>query len=147
MSNPLIKLENPELLNRNFVMTFRKSTEALLDLGVLDPTARVVLEFLIMHMDTENCLIVSYGVMAERLNCTERTIQSKIKLLHDHQFIDIFKSGTSNIYAVNAEICWATHANKRKYAKFSARVMISQTEQSQTRKSRTTRLDPQPSTD
>lgn len=115
--------------NSDFVMLYRHNKEALITLGLKDPKARVLLDFLIMHMDNENSLIVSREALAELLKWSVRTVSYKVKVLIKNQFIDIFKSGTSNVYCVNANIAWSTYANKRDYAKFRATVLISKSEQ------------------
>ena len=125
--------------NRDFVMLYRREKAAMLDLGKQDPTASVLLNFLILHMDTDNCLIVSGETIAEYLEWSLRTVRSKIKVLYDMKLIDILKSGNTNIYCVNANIAWTTYANKRQYAKFQARVMISKTEQEANQRIRKTR--------
>ena len=126
--------------NRDFVMLYRREKAAMLDLGKQDPTASVLLNFLILHMDTDNCLIVSGETIAEYLEWSLRTVRSKIKVLYDMKLIDILKSGNTNIYCVNANIAWTTYANKRQYAKFQARVMISKTEQEANQRIRKTRM-------
>ena len=69
--------------NRDFVMLYRREKAAMLDLGKQDPTASVLLNFLILHMDTDNCLIVSGETIAEYLEWSLRTVRSKIKVLYD----------------------------------------------------------------
>ncbi len=125
--------------NRDFVMLYRREKAAMLDLGKQDPTASVLLNFLILNMDTDNCLIVSGETIAEYLEWSLRTVRSKIKVLYDLRLIDILKSGNTNIYCVNANVAWSTYANKRQYAKFQARVMISKSEQEANRRIRNSR--------
>lgn len=129
----------PELKNHDFVMLYRKEKTAMLDLGKKDPSASVLLNFLLLNMDTDNCLIVSGETIAEYLDWSLRTVRSKIKVLYDMNLIDILKSGNTNIYCVNASIAWSTYANKRQYAKFQARVMISKSEQELNRRIRNSR--------
>ena len=43
--------------------------------------------------------------------------------------MEIVKSGSTNIYAVNAQIAWKADANGKKYALFDAAVYIAHSEQ------------------
>jgi hypothetical protein len=43
--------------------------------------------------------------------------------------MDILKTGSSNIYAVNSEIVWRDTANQKKYAHFTAKVYLLSDEQ------------------
>jgi len=125
--------------NRNFVMLYRNEKKSLIDLGKKDASASVLLNFLILHMDTENCLIVSGETLAECLGWSLRTVRSKVKVLYDLQMIDILKSGNTNIYCINSNLAWSTYANKKQYAKFRARVLISKSEQESNAKIRASR--------
>jgi hypothetical protein len=49
--------------------------------------------------------------------------------LREKKAVDIVKSGSTNIYAVNAQIAWKADANGKRYALFDAAVYISDTEQ------------------
>lgn len=139
MDNAIESSVETELKNHDFVMLYRKEKAAMLDLGKKDPSASVLLNFLLLNMDTDNCLIVSGETIAEYLDWSLRTVRSKIKVLYDMNLIDILKSGNTNIYCVNASIAWSTYANKRQYAKFQARVMISKSEQELNRRIRNSR--------
>ena len=115
--------------NRDFVMTFRPALKKLREIGYKDPKARVLFDFFLEKMDTENALIVSRQTLAEVMGWSETTVKRKVKLLYDEKCIDIQKSGTSNVYLVNANLAWTTHADKRKYAHFRANVYIGESEQ------------------
>src|SRR5699024_8355252 len=80
-------------------------------------------------MDSYNALMVSYKVMQERFNKSPDTIRRAIKLLKDKQYIDIYKSGTSNVYTVNKTIAWNSWGNNYKYGKFGANIILSESEQ------------------
>jgi hypothetical protein len=57
------------------------------------------------------------------------TIFRSIGYLKDKKAVDIVKSGSTNIYAVNAQIAWKADANGKKYALFNAAVYIAHSEQ------------------
>ena len=53
-----------------------------------------------------------------------------IILLKEHGFIGVYRSGSSNIYAVNKNLAWGSWGTNHKYAKFEAKIIISESEQS-----------------
>ena len=115
--------------NQDFVMTFRPAYKKLREIGYKDPKARVLLDFFLEQMDTENALIVSRQTIAEFLGWGTATVTRKIKVLRDEKCIDVKTTGSSSIYLVNADIAWTTWADKRQYARFRANVFIGKSEQ------------------
>jgi len=92
-------------------------------------TAYRVFKFLIHNMDKTNAIIVSQKTMQEFLGLSRQTISKSVNYLKDKGFIDIFKTGTSNVYAINDDIVWKTHGNKTHFSKFKANVVIGSSEQ------------------
>ena len=80
-------------------------------------------------MDQENALIVSQETLSEYFGISKRTIIRQLNVLKEKGFIEIIKSGTTNVYLVNANIAWTSYANKREYAQFKANVFVSKSEQ------------------
>lgn len=115
--------------NHNFVMFFRNEMHSLRKIAIQDGKALSILILLTEHMDNTNSLIVSRETIAEILEMNIVTVDRKLKYLKDNNFISAIKSGTSNIYQINANIAWSTHGNKKDYATFKANVLISRTEQ------------------
>ncbi len=115
--------------NSNFVMLFRNEISSIVQIQKTDPKAGALFMFFLEHMDQENALLVSRETMSEILGWSVETIKRKIKVLKDLKFIDVLKSGTSNVYVINANIAWTTYGNKKDYAKFRASVLVSRTEQ------------------
>lgn len=86
--------------------------------------------FFIENMDYyNNSVIVSYQVLEEIYGFSRPTINRAIKYLKDNKYIDIVKSGNMNVYLVNATLVWQREQNQIKYAKFNAKVIISEKEQ------------------
>lgn len=92
-------------------------------------TAYRIFEFLVHHMDHYNAVICSYKVLQETFNVSQSTISRAIKLLKDKQFIDVYKSGTSNVYAINKNIVWNSWGSNYRYAKFGANIILAESEQ------------------
>lgn len=98
------------------------------------PIAYRIFKFLINNMDNYNAVVCSYKVLQEYFDISQDTVRRAIKLLREKQYIQVYKSGTSNIYAVNKEIAWSSWGKNFKYAKFGANIILSQSEQEQQEK-------------
>lgn len=126
--------------NVDFTMLYNKNIDAIRELGKENANALSLFLFLIQQMDQENTLIVSMTTLSEIFNVSRVTIDKRVRVLKEHNFINVYKSGNTNVYAINAEIAWKTWENKREYAQFRSSVLISKSEQS-TQKKRTARVD------
>lgn len=93
------------------------------------PIAYRIFKFLINNMDSYNAVMCSQTVIQEQFDVSRPTVSRAIKLLRDKQYIDVYKSGTSNVYTVNKQIAWNSWGNNYKHGKFSANIIISETEQ------------------
>lgn len=93
------------------------------------PVAYRIFKFLINNMDSYNAVICSQQVLQETFDISRTTVARAIKLLKDKQYIDIFKSGTSNVYAVNKQIAWSSWGNNYQHGKFGANIILTESEQ------------------
>lgn len=91
-------------------------------------TALELFMFICEHMDGYNALMASYQVFMDYTEKSKSTCIRAIKWLYDNGFVDILKSGTSNVYIINQQVAWTSYANQRKYCKFSGNVLISAAE-------------------
>lgn len=114
--------------NSNFVMMYREHMPEMRWLTNKSGKASNILNFIMEHMDHQNALMCSYKVFEDYFGFSTSTVTRNIKLLKDNGFIDILKSGTSNVYIVNKEVAWSSWDNQKKYCKFSGNVLISATE-------------------
>lgn len=80
-------------------------------------------------MDSYNAVMCSYKVLEEQFNISSSTVTRAVKLLKEKQYIDIYKSGTSNVYAVNKQIAWSSWGSNFKHGKFGANIILSESEQ------------------
>lgn len=92
-------------------------------------TAYKLWRFLAKHMDNYNAVMVSYQVLTEVFEVSRTTIYRAIKFLEDNKYIKITKSGTSNVYALDDSLVWKSWGKNKKYSKFSANIIVSETEQ------------------
>ena len=93
------------------------------------PTAYRILRFLVLNMDKYNAVICSYKVMQEKLGYSKPTVERAIRLLKEHRYIDVVRTGGSNIYMINKQLYWNSWGTNYVYAEFGAKVIISVSEQ------------------
>lgn len=93
------------------------------------PIAYRIFRFLVNNMDGYNAVVCSQTVLQEKFDIGRTTVFRAIKLLKEKKVIDIYKSGTTNVYSINKNIVWNSWGSNFKYAKFSANILISESEQ------------------
>ena len=104
-------------------------TKELMQLALKYPKAHAILYFLVDQMDEYNAVICSTKVLEEILNVSRQTISKNIKILKEHGFIVILKSGSSNVYVINDKVYWKSWSNNKRYSKFPANVVLAFDEQ------------------
>lgn len=104
-------------------------TKELMWLALKHPKAHAILLFLVDQMDEYNAVMCSYQVLQEILDVSKDTIRLNIKVLKEHGFIAVLKSGTSNVYAINDSVYWKSWGNNKRYSKFPANVVLALSEQ------------------
>lgn len=104
------------------------------------PIAYRIFKFLINNMDGYNSVVCSYAVLQEYFEVSKPTITRAIKLLKDKKYVEVYKSGTSNVYAINKNIVWNSWGTNYKYAKFGANIILSESEQEQQAEIKTERM-------
>ena len=67
--------------------------------------------------------------MQEKFGYSRAALSEAIKLLKEHRYIDVKKSGTSNVYLINKYLYWNSWGTNYAYAEFGANVIISASEQ------------------
>lgn len=124
----------------NFYQVNADHSEDLMWLINKYPNAFKVLLFLIDHMDKYNAVMCSYQVLEEYFGVTRQTLSSAVKVLKEHGFIHVYKSGTSNVYVTNPDLVWKSWGNNRQYCEFPANVILSASEQEERTKIRDKRV-------
>ena len=118
-----------ETVNDNFVQLYVDKLDLIIEMTGENKTAVQVLTWILKHMDKYNALVVSQGTLANVFEVTERSVRYSIAYLKRKKALIVFKSGSTNIYAVNAQIAWKADADNKKYARFNAAVYITESEQ------------------
>lgn len=93
------------------------------------PTAYRIFKFLIANMDKYNAVICSYKVIQQVFGYSQATVKRAIKVLKEHNYVGVVKSGTSNVYTINKHLYWNSWGTNYEYAEFDARVIITSSEQ------------------
>ena len=113
----------------NFYQFNREQTQNMILLADKHRKAHVVLLFLLHQMDEYNAVLCSYKVLREALGMSQATIARAIKVLKEFNFVAVYKCGTANLYSVNKTLAWSSWGTNYRYAKFDAKILISETEQ------------------
>ncbi len=93
------------------------------------PAAASLFLFFMRKIDADNCLIVSQEIIADYMRTSVRTAQRAIKFLKDNNYIQVYKTGSSNVYTLNADIVWKSDGEGRVNALLTGKVMLSLAEQ------------------
>lgn len=115
--------------NKPFFQFYKHNFKAVRKMMKENPLGANLFMFLIENMDSKNALLVSQKALEEALDVGRTSIYNATKYLIENQFIKVLKSGTSNIYCVNADIVWTQRAEKKVHAKFEAAVYLTLSEQ------------------
>ena len=119
-----------ERRNRDFVQLRKSYMQEMPELVKKNPIGVAVLFFLMGKMDRlQNSVVASYTVLQEQLGYSRNAIAKAIRELQRDQWISIERSGNMSIYSVNEQVAWQAANNQRHYARFSATVLLSSTEQ------------------
>lgn len=121
---------------KNFVQVNKDIYKAEDWLMGKSPIAYRIFRFLVNGMDDYNAVICSYQVLMETFDVSKATVTRAIKLLKDKQYIDVYKTGTSNVYSINKNIVWNSWGTNFEYAKFGANIILSESEQEESIKAK-----------
>lgn len=114
---------------KSFVQVNKEAYKAEDWLMAKSPISYRIFKFLINNMDDYNAVICSYKVLQETFGVSQDTVRRAIKILKEKQYIDVYKSGTSNVYAINKNIVWNSWGTNYDYAKFGVNIILSESEQ------------------
>lgn len=103
--------------------------------------ATEILMFLMKHADRYNALVCSVNLLAEALGYGRTSITLAIKILKETGFIDIKKSGNTNVFLLNKDLVWKSWGRNYKYAEFGAKIIISESEQEKLENTKTKHIN------
>lgn len=115
--------------NPPFVQVYKgKGFKALQWLTNENPVGASILMFFMDNMNNQNSVMASQQLLTEVLGKGRTTIYNSIKFLDEHNFIEIGKVGTANVYIINPEIAFQASHDKKKFISFSGTILLSKNE-------------------
>lgn len=114
--------------NHNFIQLYRDNMSELRWLMSNHSFASSLLFFILEHMDNRNALACSYSVFEDYFDKSRSTVYRAIKLLEENGFLNVLKMGSSNVYVVNEDLAWSDSNDKKKFAKYDGKILVSKKE-------------------
>lgn len=126
---------------RNWVQTERAGHEAIARLIGQAPMAARLIEVLIANMGEGNAVVASQTTLGELLGrgvnengkpVHRNSVRKAVKTLESEQFIEVVQIGGKGgalAYVINSRVAWHGKREGIRYARFSAEVLASETEQ------------------
>ncbi|CAK1902278.1 Helix-turn-helix transcriptional regulator [Vibrio crassostreae] len=109
----------------------KENYKAKVRLAREEPLANSILEFFVSEMDNTNAICVSMATLEKLFKKSRQSISKHIKILEKRQFIEIFKIGNMNAYAVNAFVVFTQGDANLWKAKFTATMYADYDEQNE----------------
>lgn len=115
--------------SQGWVQSDKDAHKAMWKLGIKHPSALAVLHFMISKLNRgAGGIVISAPALARAMEISERTAKAAVAVLRDAKFVQILKSGNTNIYIVNSKVAWQGNRGMR-YASFNAQLVIDEEEQ------------------
>jgi len=115
--------------NPNFIQVSKQSLPSVSFLAAENGLAAGIYFFLTERMTAHNAVACSYQVFQDYFGASKSSVYSAVKLLKERNFFSIAKMGNTNVYHLNSKIVWQRGNNERKFAEFSATVVLTESEQ------------------
>lgn len=93
------------------------------------PTAAVVLDLFLEHIDRSNTVVVSKKVIAELTGYSRPTVNKSIKMLETDKWLQVLKIGSASAFKINHIAFWQGNVASKAYSNFEANVIIGSSEQ------------------
>ena len=125
---PNVSLPDGRGQQQGWLQVDKKVHQKMWKFGLKNPTALSVLHFLTsrLHRGT-NGVVMSYAAMAAAMGIADRTAKTAVAALADARFIQILKSGKSNVYIINSQVAW--QGAGARFAAFNAEIVLAEAEQ------------------
>lgn len=130
---PVELVDDGELKQRSapFFAYNKKNYDAKVMLARQHPVSNSILEFFVSQMDKTNAICVSMSALEKLFNMKRNAITKHIKVLVERKFVEIFKVGNMNVYAINAYVVFTQGDANLWKAKFTATMYLDHDEQSE----------------
>ena len=132
--NKLIDLIEKERVEKkrlpsDFVQLSRKAMKEIRILAEKNKLSLKILMILAEKMNRQNAVVVSQKTLCQLVGKGRTSVYNAVKVLEDGRWLKTLKIGTANAYIVNERVFWSDLTDKRRYAIFSANVIVSEDEQ------------------
>lgn len=114
--------------NKDFIQLYREVIGSVVELAKKNIRAFELFMIVVKNMDGYNALCISNAVLCELMQCSKSTVIRATKFLKKEGWIDIYKTGNSNVYVINPDVVWTSYANQKAYCKFPANIMLTSTQ-------------------
>lgn len=114
--------------NEEFTQVYNRHWKTIRAITKQNPAALGLFTLLIENMSNTNSVVISIETIAEILECSRMSVSRYVKYLREHGFIEVIKSGTSNVYHINGAIAWKSTNARKKYAVLNSNVVMSAAE-------------------
>jgi hypothetical protein len=114
---------------QGWVQSDKKAHDFMWKVGMKNATALPLLHYMVAHINRgSGGMVISASALAKELGVTARTIQSAINVLKNCNFIQVLKSGNTNVYIINSQVAWQGNRGMRN-ATFNATIKVTEEEQ------------------
>lgn len=132
--NKLVDLIEKERVEKkrlpsDFVQLSRKAMKEIRILAEKNKLSLKILMILAEKMNRQNAVVVSQKTLCQLVGKGRTSVYNAVKVLEDGRWLKTLKIGTANAYIVNERVFWSDLTDKRRYAIFSANVIVSEEEQ------------------
>lgn len=118
--------------SQGWLQSEKESHVKMWQLGVKHPTALVVLHFMISKLNRgANGIVISAPALARQIGISERTARAATVVLSEARFVQVLKSGNTNVYIVNSKVAWQGNRGMR-FSAFNAQLIVDEQEQIKT---------------
>lgn len=132
MANVTLPEEKRGNKSQGWLQSDKQSHIHMWQLGLKHPTALAVLHFMISKLTRgTNGIVISAPALARQMGISERTAKTATGILRDMKFVQILKSGNTNVYIVNSKVAWQGNRGMR-YTAFNAQLLVDEQEQIKT---------------
>lgn len=113
---------------KEWIQLNKTELDNLIYLAAKSSLAIQLLLFLAKASDNYNAVMISQNTLGEIFGISRQSINSTIKILKEHNFIQIQKSGVGFIYFINSNVIWKSYGTNHKFAEFNAKIIFSESE-------------------
>lgn len=114
---------------QGWVQSDKKAHDFMWKVGMKNATALPLLHYMVAHINRgSGGMVISASALAKELGVTARTIQSAINVLKNCNFLQVLKSGNTNVYIINSQVAWQGNRGMRN-ATFNATIKVTEEEQ------------------